>query len=252
METNELLTSLAKLESSLQEIESAKNQVQKTVESYAALQREIKTYTQSLDSIKTSISGILSDVRADKVDLENESAGILASFRESTTNALDDLKKDLSKANDAFKEKAQSISDTFKNNTDGELAKLRQSVQSLQECTTALEEIHTSIKNTLTEIGQVRQEISGLKGELESSQGAQDTILSEIKTNTGTLSVSLDSLKDDQKKAFSEVESHINDNSNKTHSLASSLTKRLKNSTILAIINLAMLIALGIMILLKF
>ena len=64
METNELLTSLARLENTLQEVESAKNQVKQTVDAYEVLQKQIKEYTQSLDSIKSSIQGIISDLHA--------------------------------------------------------------------------------------------------------------------------------------------------------------------------------------------
>lgn len=43
MEASELLTSLAKLETSLKEIESAKNQVKQTVDAYDILQNRLMT-----------------------------------------------------------------------------------------------------------------------------------------------------------------------------------------------------------------
>ena len=46
MEASELLTSLAKLETSLKEIESAKSQVKQTVDAYDILQKQISDYTQ--------------------------------------------------------------------------------------------------------------------------------------------------------------------------------------------------------------
>lgn len=177
METNELLTSLARLESALQEVESAKNQVKQTVDAYDVLQKQIKEYTQSLDSIKTSIQGIISDLRTRGSELESEATGILASFEasasqllaklsESTSDVLEELKIKLAKANEAFAKEGNNVAAGFKNSTDEQLTKLQQSVLALKECTTALEGLQTSVKNTLAEITQMKQGIAELKQSL--------------------------------------------------------------------------------------
>ena len=199
METNELLTSLARLESTLQEVESAKNQVKQTVEAYVILQEQIKEYTLSLDSIRFSIQGILSDIRARGSELGSEATSILASFEasarellvslnESTSNVLEELKTNLSKANEEFTNKSKDIATEFKNSTDEQLAKLQQSVLALQECTTSLEALQTSIKDTLSQIAQMRQEIADLKQALMDSQSSQDTILNNLQDSINTQS----------------------------------------------------------------
>lgn len=262
METNELLTSLARLESTLQEVESAKNQVRQTVAAYDILQKQIKDYTQSLDSIQSSIQGIISYLHTRRSELESDAASILASFEaaatqllaklsESTSGLLEELKTNLAKANEAFAKESKDIAVGFKNSTDEQLAKLQQSVLALKECTTALEGLQTSVKDTLAEITQMKQGIAELKQSLETSQGAQDAILSEIKSGINSLSDELGSLKTAQDNAFNKVDAQFKANSEKMDNLAARLDKRQRLLFIVALVNTVLVIALGVLFCLK-
>ena len=251
METNELLTSLARLESTLQEVESAKNQVKQTVDAYDILQKQIKEYTQSLDSIKTSIRGILSDINSQRTSLGQEAMGITASLESKCNQLLKTLKTDLAAANETFAKEGKIISDSFKKSTDYELANLKTTVQSLKECTTALQALSESIKNTLSKINQLRQEIAELKQSLESSQGAQDALLSEINTCINSLSDELGSFKTAQDNAFKKVDAQFKANSEKMDNLARGLDKRQRLLFIVALVNTVLIIALGVLFCLK-
>ena len=262
METNELFTSLAKLESTLQEVESAKNQVKQTVDAYVILQKQIKEYTQSLDSIRSSIQGIISDIRAKGSELGSEAAGILASFEastrkllislnESTSNVLEELKTNLSIANEDFTNKSKDVATEFKNSTDEQLAKLQQSVLALQKCTTLLEALQASIRDVLSQIDLIRQEIAELKQSLESSQNAQDIILSEIKIDLNSISNSLSILNDYQNKAFSEIITQFTTTSAKMDELASRLAKGRRTNLLMSIIIIGLLITLALLVLMK-
>lgn len=262
METNELLTSLARLETTLQEVESAKNQVRQTVAAYDILQKQIKEYTQSLDSIQSSIQGIISDLHTRRSELESDAAGILASFEdaatqllaklsESTSGLLEELKTNLAKANEAFAKESKDIAVGFKNSTDEQLAKLQQSVLALKECTTALEGLQTSVKDTLAEISKMKQGIAELKQSLETSQGAQDAILSEIKSGINSLSDELGSLKTAQDNAFNKVDAQFKANSEKIETLVSRLVKGQNLNRIIGIVNLLLIISIGLLLFLK-
>lgn len=262
METNELLTSLARLENTLKEVESAKNQVKQTVDAYEVLQKQIKEYTQSLDSIKTSIQGFISDLHARGSELESDAAGILSSFKasatqllaklsESTSGILEELKTNLAKANEAFAKESKDVAAGFKNRTDEQLTKLQQSVLALKECTTALEGLQTSVKDTLAEITQMKQGIAELKLSLESSQSAQDELLSEIKSGINSLSDSLGSLKTTQDNAFDKVAAQFKANSEKIETLVSRLVKGQNLNRIIGIVNLLLIISIGLLLFLK-
>ena len=213
MEASELLTSLAKLETSLKEIESAKSQVKQTVDAYDILQKQISDYTQSLDSIKGSIQAIISDLQSQRASLGEEASGLTASLEakanqlfaqlsESSQNSLDTLKGNLATINEVFSREGQVITDSFKKNTDEELAELKTIIQSLKDCAQTLLTLDESIKNTLTQINQMRQEVAELKQALMDSQGSQDTVLNSIQESINALSQ-----KDEQ--AFSDFSKNL-------------------------------------------
>lgn len=252
METNELLTSLARLENTLQEVESAKKQVKRTVDAYDILQNQIKEYTQSLDLIKTSIQGIISDLHFRRSELESDAKGILSSFEssatqllaklsESTAGVLEELRINLVKANEAFVQESKDAAAGFKNSTDEQLTKLQQSVLALKECTTALEGLKTSIKDTLAEITQMKQGIAELKQSLESSQSTQDALLSEIKSGINSLLNSLGFLETAQDNAFKIVDAQFKANSEKMDGYAKELSKSQKVNVVMSMLSLILL-----------
>jgi len=198
MDASELLTSLAKLETSLKEIESAKSQVKQTVGAYDILQKQISDYTQSLDSIKASIQAIISDLQSQRASLGEEAFSLTAALEtkanqlfaqlsESSQSSLDTLKGNLATINEVFSREGKSITDSFKKNTDEELAELKTIIQSLKDCAQSLLTLDDSIKNTLTEINQTRQEVAELKQALMDSQGSQDTVLNHIQDSINAL-----------------------------------------------------------------
>ena len=262
MESNDLLQSLAKLEASLNDVESAKKQVQQTVDAYSALQKQIAEYTKSLDSIKSGVHGIISDLNAQKASLGSEAMSITASLESKCNQLLETLTSKLAAANEVFSKEGKAISDSFKEKTDAELTKLQQSVQTLKECTTTLESLNTSIKETLSQITQLKQGISELKQSLETSQNAQDTLLSSLQSSVDSLSdkqeqafsevaASIDSLKNTQKEAFDGVDAQFKTNSKKMDDLFTVLTKKQGTNFVISIINIVLLIVLAALVFLK-
>lgn len=206
MESNELLQSLAKLETSLSDVESAKKQVQQTVDAYSALQKQIAEYTKSLDSIKTGVQGIISDLNARKASLGDEAISITASLESKCNQLLETLTSKLAAANEIFSKEGKAISDSFKENTDAELTNLQQNVKALSECTGSLSDLHKNIKDTLAQMNLIREDVANLKKAIESSQSAQDIILDEIKAGIVTLSKKQEDAFSSQNSSISSVE----------------------------------------------
>lgn len=199
MEASDLLTSLAKLENSLSEIESAKNQVKQTVDAYDILQKQINDYTRSLGSITASLQAIIADLQGQRVSLGEEATELTASLEdkakrlfaqlsESGQNSQDTLKSNLTAINEVFAREGKAITDSFKKNTDKELDELRITIQSLKSCAETLLTLDESIKKTLNQINEMRREIAELKQALMDSQGSQDTILNDIQESIHALS----------------------------------------------------------------
>lgn len=199
METAELLTSLAELENSLRGIESAKKQVKQTVDAYSVLQGQIKAYTDSLDSIKRSVAGIVSELRAQRVSLDEEASGAISALEEkagmlfsriseSSSDVLKQIESHLDTANKLFSKDSKAIAESFKNSTNDELAKLQENVQTLKECAATFNTLDNSIKSTLSKIDGIRTEIAELKKVLSNSQNSQDEILKQIQDSIISLS----------------------------------------------------------------
>lgn len=202
MEANEILTSLAKLETSLNEIESAKEQVQKTVGAYSAVQKQIIDYTKALEAISESITNIIADVRSQRTALNDDAASVFASLREksdeiilnlnsSVSNNLDSLKSALEAIMDSFTKDCSKATDSLKKNTNEEVNKLDERIKELKSCAANLNTLHENIKNTLGKIIEVEESINDLKAEMLKTQGEQDTLLTQIKDGISSLSSEL-------------------------------------------------------------
>lgn len=213
MEASDILTSLAKLETSLKEIESAKSQVRQTVDAYDILQKQINDYTRSLGSISANLQTIIADMQGQRVSLgeeatelttslEDKATRLFAQLSESGQNSLDTLKSNLIAINEVFTQEGKDITDTFKKNTDKELDELRTTIQSLKSCAETLLTLDESIKNTLNQINEMRREIAELKQALMDSQGSQDTILNDIQESIRALS-------EKEKLAFSDLSKQL-------------------------------------------
>lgn len=202
MEANEILTSLAKLEASLKEIESAKEQVQKTVGAYSAVQQQISDYTKALEAISASITGIIADVQSQRTALNDDAASVFASLREksdkiisnlnsSVSNNLESLKSALEAIKDSFTKECSYANDSFKKNSDEEIKKFDERIEDLKSCAANLNSLHENIKNTLGKIIEVEESINDLKAEMLKTQGEQDTLLTQIKDGISSLSSEL-------------------------------------------------------------
>ena len=72
MESNELLASLAKMEASLNEVESARKQVESTVNASSELQKEVREYVSAVKALCASLQSWASDLRAREGALSRE------------------------------------------------------------------------------------------------------------------------------------------------------------------------------------
>ena len=213
MESNEILTSLAKLEASLKDVESAKSQVKQTVGAYASVQKQFTEYAGTLATIADSINRIMSDIRAQKASLNDEAISIsdiidtkakemLATQSETISTIFKTQQAALAAAKDSFSKECNSIADAFQKNTDAEIEKLKDNVESLKSCVSILNTLQENIKGTLAKIEAVKQDESTLKRVIMDSQGAQDGQLAQIITD-------IDAFASEQKQTLAVLKTEI-------------------------------------------
>lgn len=273
MESGEILTSLAKLEASLNEIKSAKEQVQQTVGAYASVQRQIGEYTTSLDTIAGSIKAIITDVQSQRTALNEEAAGLSATLnakaaeiitmqKTSSDAILDSLKTNLDATSDSFSSRCVGTVDAFKQNTEAEIQRLDDNIETLRTCAANLNSLHENIKSTLNKIDEVKQDFSGLKQEMMASQEAQDTKLEAITTDIASLSAQqssaltnlsreLKNAQDAQDKTIADLSTTISSLYEKLYTNEMNLAKGHTAIIILTILNLLAIIGAMVITLLK-
>jgi DNA repair exonuclease SbcCD ATPase subunit len=204
METNELLSSIANLEANLKEIDSARKQVNKTIQAYENVYRQIDDYAKSLDKVSECILAMVEVVKLNRqnlsADLNNEldskfveMGKEIARFKATTDSLTDkfakqcdtttiEIQKMLSNTKDNFSGDCTSIQMNFSGTVDKSLVSFKSSVEAeifkMENCIKQL-------NNTLSSISKLHSEIEEkiiayykpLKQELELIKGQNETLL---------------------------------------------------------------------------
>lgn len=223
METNEVLIALAKLEATLQDIETAKNQVKQTVKAYSELKDQFSEYAQPLESISGSIHGLISEIQNKNKTLVFESGTILASYETKVNEVLSRLsdalatnlettKNELNAIDNSFSTDCNNTASAFKENTNAVLRELNESIHSLKICVESLDGLHNDIKDNLTQLATIRQEIGVIKQSLTESQEAQDVVLNDIKTILSAVTPSIQTVQDSLSNQIQNVTNQLTRN----------------------------------------
>ena len=88
MESNELLASLAKMEASLNEVESARKQVESTVNASSELQKEVREYVSAVKTLCVSLQSWASDLRACEGNLSSEYEEVITRVGSTCTEVI--------------------------------------------------------------------------------------------------------------------------------------------------------------------
>lgn len=268
MESNEILTSLAKLEASLNEIESAKEQVKKTIGAYTSVQKQIGEYVKSLNQIAGGVSTIMSALKSQKDSLNEDAshvsevlnaktAEMISLQNNAVAKIMDSLKVSLNSTKDSFSSDCLKIVDSIKQNYDTEIKKLEDQVVNLETCIANLNALHKYIEGSLEAINEVMKEICSLRQTVEISQNFQNGQLETIRAGLESLSSrqskTINSLSVDMKNAQGVQNKVIADMSATVQSLSRKLeennVKLAKGHTqiiIMVIISILTIIAVAI------
>lgn len=110
METNDLLKSLERMKSVLTDIQSAKQQVEKTVNSYDGLNSTTAEYVSKLSTITTKIQELVDTIGKDY----SQKVKAFEKDRESVVNASTAAAEKLSNATEEFKDSLVEIQTKLK------------------------------------------------------------------------------------------------------------------------------------------
>lgn len=202
MDTNELLIAISGLEKNLEDIDSAKEQVVKTIEAYKNIHKQVASYTKSLDSVSQNISSMINAVKSNRQILGSELDKELKGKFKEMEGKLSDMKaiahsssekfaiqyeqatskiqNTLNKTNESFhcsisdiqtdfKTTANNILTDFKSNIDAESEKLGSCILQLNNALFNFTKLHSEIEQKFTKYyNPVKQQLETIENQNKS------------------------------------------------------------------------------------
>ena len=161
---------LERLEKNLQDLDSARNQVEKAVKASTDLQSVVSEYVSSVKTLCTGLRAWDANLRAHGQSLSHEYESAITRVNSTCTEIINSFSTAVEKSSADFKSKTGSIVEKFTEQN----KILTERVQDLN----ALKE---DIKKATTEIQAIKESLSQISKDLRESQGSQDAVLNDIK-----------------------------------------------------------------------
>ena len=176
MESNELLASLAKMEANLNEVESARKQVESTVKASSELQKEVREYVSAVKALCINLQSWESDLRSREGTLSHEFEEAITRVGSTCADVVRSFEAEVEKTSADFKTKTEPIIERFTE----QIGKLDKHVEDLNA-------LKDEIKKATSEIQTVKESLSQISKDLKESQESQDAVLNDIKQKSGEI-----------------------------------------------------------------
>lgn len=173
----EINSALERLEQNLKDLDSAKKQVDATMNASDKLQQVVSGYVKSLVSVQEGL-------KLWEKELQGVQTGNATAFE----NAIAQMGSSCSEVVSLFKAKLDETKDGFENDTNGFLIKLESENGKLAEQVNSLKVLGSAFDNAIQDVNAVKVLLEGLSKELKDSQTAQDEALDVIKSDLGKIS----------------------------------------------------------------
>ncbi len=208
MDTNELLIAISGLEKNLKDIDSAREQVNKTIEAYKGVHGQVESYTKSLDKVSQNIFSMIDAVKSNRQilgseldkelkgkfkEMEGKLSDMKAIAQSSSEKyatqyelATSEIQNTLNKTNESFnstttdiqanfKVLANNILTDFRNNIDAETKKLDNCIQQLNNALSNFTKLHLEIEQKFTKFyNPVKQQLEAIENQNKSLSQAVD------------------------------------------------------------------------------
>lgn len=183
METNEILTALANLESSLKEINTAKKQVEETVTAYKSIYPHINAYVEELGEVSEKVLVLISEIKLNANNLNDTSKQILFNLSDESKDISSKLNSSCITITENFKTHTNNAIFDLKEALDKTSAEIDTYVIKLQNCINELSALGKDIKNATELVLELKKDVCLLSKELKESQNEQDEQLLKLIDN---------------------------------------------------------------------
>ena len=198
MESNELLASLAKMEASLNEVDSAKKQVESTIKASSELQREVKEYVSAVKTLCVNLQSWEGDLIAREGALSHEFETAIGQVNASCNRIIS-----------SFSAVVEQSSTDFKSKTDSAIEKFIEQNKNLAGHVGQLKSLHDSLKKATDEVANIKKTLEILSKDLKDSQELQDTVLDDINKKVEEIPVTGKGYKDEIVAKIDSVETKL-------------------------------------------
>ena len=189
---------LVQLENDLQDLVSAREQVEATVKASSELQKVVGEYVGSIKALCVGLQAWENNLRDREMSLGHN-----------TEAAISNVKKICEEIVSTFDSKTENIKTSFQNGTKDTLDKFIEQNNKLAEKIGELTALREQIKKASDEIGIVKGSLEKISKELEESQDEQDKALEEIKNTVLTLPVKIQQSENSVTQAINSSEQTI-------------------------------------------
>lgn len=161
---------LERLEKNLQDLDSARNQVEQAVKASTDLQSVVSEYVSSVKTLCVGLQAWEASLRAQGESLSRDYEAAIARVNSTCTEIINSFCTVVKQTSTDFKDKTGSIVEKFTEQN-----------KILTERVQELNALKEDIKKATTEIQEIKESLSQISKDLKESQESQDAVLDEIK-----------------------------------------------------------------------
>ena len=206
---------LGQLEKDLQEINSARSQVESTVKASTELQKVVSGYVSSVQSLCVGLQAWESELRAREGTISHEYEDAISRLNSTCTDIINSFSTVVKQTSTDFEEKAGSFVEMF-SEQNKMLTERVQDLNSLKE----------DVKKATTESQEIKESISQISQDLKESQESQDAVLEDIKQNVLGLKETVTTVASKLSQEISHAKQDLLDTQNLTNSKIDSVSAK--------------------------
>ena len=180
MTPQEILASLSRLESELQEVASARLLVEQTTQSYKEVQQEIRSFVAEFHKVVSSLNSISNALDEGQTSLSDEANKSVEIIKAQLLNVHDSFVDQCNNVIVRFAEKITEVRNKFSTETVALSATYEKNNSDFRSSITELSKIHVALIKATESVTSLKADISTLESQLNDSQKEQDVVLSKI------------------------------------------------------------------------
>lgn len=180
MTPQEILASLSRLESELQEVASARLLVEQTTQSYREVQQEIRSFVDEFNRVVSSLNSISNALDEERSSLSDEVRKSVEIIKVQLLNVHDSFVSQCDNAIVRFVEKITEVEDKFSTETVALSTTYEKNNSDFRSSITELSKVHVALIKATESVTSLKADISTLESQLNDFQKEQDVVLNKI------------------------------------------------------------------------